>query len=202
MLPRDFELMRLGGCKSVNIGIESGSESVRNHMRKGFSDKDLHYTAENLIEQKINQVWNIMVGYPTESDSDWNKTLELIKHYHQYRDLVKINPIGIFQLLDNTPMTTSDMLSDLAIHNSTTQGYSGFNWISQHNSQNTLTRRVARWHELLDLITQSDMLGTTTKVVESRTEIINNQLHYYKNASNKTFIPIQQESFQAPATMG
>jgi hypothetical protein len=202
MLPRDFELMRLGGCKSVNIGIESGSESVRNHMRKGFSDKDLHYTAENLIEQKINQVWNIMVGYPTESDSDWNKTLELIKHYHQYRDLVKINPIGIFQLLNNTPITTSDMLSDLAIHNSTTQGYSGFNWISQHNSQNTLTRRVARWHELLDLITQSDMLGTTTTVVESRTEIINNQLHYYKNASSKTFIPIQQESFQAPATMG
>ena len=36
MPPEDFDAMKASGCGTVWIGIESGSERVRNHMKKGY----------------------------------------------------------------------------------------------------------------------------------------------------------------------
>ena len=40
MPDRDYDLMRTAGCKLVQIGVESGSERVREHMRKKFTNDD------------------------------------------------------------------------------------------------------------------------------------------------------------------
>ena len=108
MPPRDFVLMAQGGCTKVSIGIESGSQEVRNHMKKGFSDEDLHYTTEQLLINNIHQSWNIIVGYPTETDADWQLTIDLIKYYKKHHQLIKIFPVGVFQILSNTPISSSD----------------------------------------------------------------------------------------------
>ena len=34
--PEDYDLMKQAGCKHVIVGVESGSENVRNHMGKKF----------------------------------------------------------------------------------------------------------------------------------------------------------------------
>lgn len=198
MPPRDFELMRLGGCWMVNIGIESGSRQVREHMKKGFSNADIDYTAHQLMQHGIQQWWNIFVGYPTETEQDWQATLDLIKRYAQYRDVVKINPVGIFQLLRGTPITEVDSLTELAIVQHETNGYSEFNWVSASNCTNDLACRRRRWYELLDLIQANDMLAYSQQRLNLKNQVIEQQFKYYESQSNRPRIEIRQQSFQEP----
>jgi len=200
MPPADFALMKSGGCRSVNIGIESGSELVRNHMKKGFSDVDLHYTAEQLLENDILQLWNIIVGYPTETDEEWSKTLQLIEYYRCYHEKIKIIPVGVFQLLSNTPITEHSMLESLGIEVEPINGYSEYNWTSQNNQSNTFRSRYDRWIQLVDMIKSYGMMGGSDSRIEQKTRIIQSQLeHYETKKSNKIIFPIQQQSFQAPS---
>jgi radical SAM superfamily enzyme YgiQ (UPF0313 family) len=200
MPPSDFALMKSGGCWSVNIGIESGSETVRTHMKKGFSDIDLHYTAEQLLNNDIAQFWNLIVGYPTETDADWDKTIQLIEQYKNHNKQIKIIPIGVFQMLSDTPITQHNMLDELQVEITPISGYSEYNWVSHLNKSNTFRSRVDRWIELVDLLKKYNMLGSSADRIDQKTRIIQSQLDYYETTkSSKTIFPIQQQSFQAPS---
>ena len=48
--------MKQAGAHTISIGMESGSERVRNHMKKKFSDDDIDYTVTNLAKNNMN--WN------------------------------------------------------------------------------------------------------------------------------------------------
>ena len=198
MPPSDFELMKAGGCKYVSIGIESGSESVRNHMKKEFSSDDLDYTAQQLIEKEILQSWNIIVGYPTETDDDWQQTLDLIHRYRRYSELVKIQPIGVFQMLQDTPITTKESLNELNIELHNTHGYSEYNWISGLNPTNDLPTRVRRWHELVDLCEKYNMLYLSPVRIKQRTLILQQQLDFYEKKSTYPVFQLREQSFQEP----
>lgn len=202
MPPLDFALMKSGGCHSVNIGIESGSESVRNHMKKGFSDSDLHYTTHQLLENNILQFWNIIAGYPTETEQEWLKTIELIEYYKYHHEKIKIIPIGVFQMLSNTPITEHSMLESLGIEITPIGGYSEYNWTSHNNPSNTFKTRVNRWNILIDVLQSYNMLGISPARIAQKTNLIQSQLKYYESAqSGKTVFPIQQQSFQAPSNI-
>ena len=196
MPPSDFSLMKLGGCSSVSIGIESGSESVRNHMDKQFSDKDLDYTVEQLLIHGIEQRWNIMVGYPTETDNDWKKTLHLIKKYSVHKNLIKIIPVGVFQLLQNNPITKNEMLESLEIDYHQQDGFNEYNWSSGTNPTNNLKRRAERWFELIDMITDLEML-TPNHRIHQKNMVLKKQLEFYES-SDRSIFPIRQQSFQDP----
>jgi radical SAM superfamily enzyme YgiQ (UPF0313 family) len=202
MPPDDFVLMKSAGCASINIGIESGSESVRNHMKKGFSDSDLEYTADQLLKNNITQYWNIIVGYPTETDEDWLKTINLIEQYKDYNKKIKIIPVGIFQLLSDTPITSHSMLEELDIEINPISGYSEYNWISHYNTSNTFKSRVDRWNSLVNMLKLYNMMGSPPARIEQKTRIIQSQLEYYESPqSNKIVFPIQQQSFQGPSNI-
>ena len=181
MPEKDFVMMKAAGCEMVNIGMESGSESVRDHMRKKFSDADVHYTAEQLVKNKILQLWNIIVGYPTETDDDWQKTIDLIKMYSKHSNLIKVLPVGVFQMLDGTPMTEESMLHDLSIDRNTTSGYNQFNWVSSLNKGNNLKKRVHRWLELVDLLVELDMLAYHPDRLKQKKLVMLRQLEYYES---------------------
>lgn len=76
MPPKLFQLLSDAGCRYVSIGVESGSERVRAHMRKGFSNEDLFYTLEQLNEVGIAVNLLMMIGYITESEEDFEQTLK------------------------------------------------------------------------------------------------------------------------------
>ena len=199
MPPNDFALMARGGCTRVSIGIESGSQAVRDHMKKGFSDEDLHYTAEQLLRNGISQSWNIIVGYPTETDDDWHLTIDLIKRYKKYHQSIKIYPVGVFQLLGNTPITTDDALEHLAIENLSANGYKEYNWVSANNPKNTLRHRANQWQQLVALIKDQDMVGISAARLDEKTHVLLKQLEYYESKSNRPIFKIHQQSFQEPA---
>jgi radical SAM superfamily enzyme YgiQ (UPF0313 family) len=196
MPEKDFELMKKGGCRLVGIGIESGSESVRNHMKKNFSNNDIDYTAEQCLKHNIKQIWNIIVGYPTETDDDWQQTLALVRKYQSQKDLIKIAPVGVFQLLQHTPITQKNSLESLEIEMHVVNGYSEYNWVSGLNPKNNLRQRVQRWFDLIELLESVDMLATNSRVKE-KSIIIKQQLEFYES-SDKTVFPILSNSQQNP----
>jgi len=52
---------------------------VRKHMQKGFTDRDMWHTFDQCKKNDIRLSLMMLVGYPTETRSDFEKTLQFIK---------------------------------------------------------------------------------------------------------------------------
>lgn len=175
-----FEAMSLAGCHAVNIGMESGSEHVRMHMGKGSSQDDIYYTTEMLSKYNIAQSWNIIAGYPTETDEDWALTMTLIKHWMKKTNgLLTIFPIDTFLLLDNTPMAEKEKLDALKIERNTIKGYSTFAWTTQINPTNTYDVRASRFIELCNWLIEYD--NKKYHYLKNKIELVLKRLDWYQN---------------------
>ena len=78
---RDWINLKNSGVRSLYIGIESGSESVRDHMKKKFSNADIDHAMTQIQLHNIRCTWLLIIGYPTETEEDFNQTLELLRRY-------------------------------------------------------------------------------------------------------------------------
>lgn len=105
MPPEDFDTMKKAGAGTMLIGIESGSPSVRDHMRKGFTDEDLQYTMEQLNRVKIKTRMLMIVGYPTETQEDFQQTLDMFTRYKPYLDNGIIEEVNLGLTLNLLPAT-------------------------------------------------------------------------------------------------
>jgi len=193
MPERYFKSMYEAGCTNVSIGIESGSESVRNHMGKGSTDQDITYTTSMLIEYGIEQNWNIIAGYPTETDQDWQRTMDLIQYWHpRSNGLLKIDPIGTFLILQNTPLVNTSMYQDLGLNTVNIEGYSEFAWASKYNPTNTFDIRAARFIELCELVKSLDITSENRDHLDQKIWLVKTELEWYKNNSAKKIFSISQ----------
>jgi len=107
MPPEDFVKMAESGAGTMLIGVESGSPSVRDHMKKGYSDDDLHYSLGELFKNNIKVRFLMIIGYPTETQDDFKQTLDFFDRYAEYgrNGLVEEINLGLtLNLLPNTPL--------------------------------------------------------------------------------------------------
>ncbi len=74
-----------GGCASVTIGAESGSEQVLDYMTKDSGPEAYYMAAKNLKKYNIQGNFSWILGYPGETLKDVYTTLNVIK------DLEEIN---------------------------------------------------------------------------------------------------------------
>lgn len=77
----DYDLMWKAGMRWASIGIESASENVRNHMRKGYSNEDMYFSIDKLIEKGIQITAMFIVGYPTETLEDFEENIKFLEYY-------------------------------------------------------------------------------------------------------------------------
>lgn len=182
MPERYYQSMARAGCYSVNVGIESGSEQVRMHMGKGSMQDDIYYATEMLTKYNIRQKWNIIAGYPTETDDDWNQTMNLIRYWlPRTDDLLTIDPIGTFLILEGTPMTLGNKYDDLEIKQHVVNGYASFAWTSIVNPNNTFDVRYNRFLELCTYLI--DQNKQRYSYLESKLSNLEKQLTWYQNES-------------------
>jgi radical SAM superfamily enzyme YgiQ (UPF0313 family) len=107
MPPEDFKKMAESGAGTLLIGVESGSPSVRQHMQKGYSDEDLHYSLGEIFKNNIKVRFLMIIGYPTETEQDFQQTLDFFDRYAEYgrNGLVEEVNLGLtLNLLPNTPL--------------------------------------------------------------------------------------------------
>lgn len=77
----DYKLMKRAGMLWASIGIESASENVRNHMDKQFSNEDMYFSIDQLIKNNIQCTLMFIVGYPTETEEDFQDNIRFLKYY-------------------------------------------------------------------------------------------------------------------------
>ena len=107
MPPEDFKRMAESGAGTLLIGVESGSPSVRKHMQKGYTDEELHYSLEQIFKNNIKVRFLMIIGYPTETQQDFQQTLDFFDRYAEYgkKGLVEEVNLGLtLNLLPNTPL--------------------------------------------------------------------------------------------------
>ena len=95
-----LEKMKKAGCDEFQIGVESGSDVVLRKMRKPYTSKSAELLIRKAKKSGLKTEIFIMIGFPGETELEFNKTLEFIKRNRDYIDLVK--SINILHLIAGT----------------------------------------------------------------------------------------------------
>lgn len=81
----ELKRCRAAGCEYLIVGAESASNRVLDLMRKGFTIEDIEQFAVNCRKAGIRVVMNWIVGFPGESEDDFNQTAVFLR---KHADLV------------------------------------------------------------------------------------------------------------------
>lgn len=168
-----YILMKEAGCFFVSIGVESGSERVRDDMKKMFSDEDMDFTFKMCAKHGIEMAWLLMVGYPTETEEEFQRTLDMLEKYKWISDQKLIRSVALGPTLD--------IVSGSPLYNK--QKELGITWDKYNNwifKENTREVRIQRWLRLKEKCIE---LGYP--IVEKATEHLLKELEKYTNEKIK-----------------
>lgn len=136
-----YKILGKSGAHSLQVGIEAGSDKVRYHMNKKFTNDDFYYTLDQFKKNKITCVVLMIVGYVTETEEDFNQTLDLIKkcgeEYHETINYISFSET--LSILPGTPLYNDAKKIGLVID----EKYEN-NWINYNNPTLTIQERIKR----------------------------------------------------------
>ena len=150
--PQAYRVAAQSGLKYLIVGVESGSEKVRWEMNKKFYDKDLMYTLNVCHKYRIDIIPLIIVGYPTETEEDFQKTLDLLETFKLYN----INCISPF----NTSIMALGPNMEITIN---PEKYkiknikNNWNWDSEYHTLDDRINRLRRYAEKAQQLGLSDL---------------------------------------------
>jgi radical SAM superfamily enzyme YgiQ (UPF0313 family) len=142
-----YKLMAKAGVQMLHVGIESGSTAVRDHMQKKFSNEDIDYHMAMCERYKIKNYFLMMAGYLTETEQDFEMTLDMMRRYQKYiinETVFGMNFVDAMIILPNTPAW--NMTGELQIHfENREDGYDrSWSWVSGKNPSLTFKERLRR----------------------------------------------------------
>jgi len=138
MTENDWKMTRESGGKDLAIGVETGSDKVRNDMNKKFTNNDLDYCVEMAFKYDIKIFFLLITGYPTETQEDFNQTLEMFSRYEKFKQVIEPVLGTTAAILPRTP------LQDFAEKNNFVFGSSENEWWWDQNPDLTLKERLKR----------------------------------------------------------
>lgn len=153
MTIKDYDMAAQAGLNGVAMGIESLSESVRDHMKKGFSDQDLDFTLEQMHRCDMNCYFLMIVGYPTETLADHQQNMARFAQYQHYAldgTIYGVNLGSTASIDEGTPL--HDMAHDLGLHARNGQDALGYDWVSLSNPDLDFRERIRRRIELQETL--------------------------------------------------
>ena len=185
MTEKDWKLTKESGANSLALGIESGSESVRNHMRKQFSDKDLDEFVEQAHLQNISLTFLMIIGYPTEKEEDFLQTLKMFKRYQKYQKVISDVSLGTtLGVLPGTPLA-DEMQAEMSLNK-------GENfWLYKKNPtldfRERIKRRIIAGEEL-------SKMGYCISGNDGNFKLLHYLWNIYKNKQTQNVIDINTSS--------
>ncbi|MDD3453648.1 MAG: radical SAM protein [Bacilli bacterium] len=102
------KLLYKSGCREISFGIESYNTKILKKMNKGISLKEVKKVIKNFYESGISVSATFMIGYPTESIFNINKTLKFIKKY-KYLDTFGLS---VFSYMRNSKLVNSSNIDE------------------------------------------------------------------------------------------
>lgn len=116
----DFKLMAESGFYRLKIGVESGSKEVRTHIGKTETDEEIMYTFDMCKKYGLKVNLLIIVGYPTETKEDFEKTMDMLQMIKDngYADVVDRAVVN--ELYISTDTGLSKQIEELEIKDADT----------------------------------------------------------------------------------
>ena len=137
MTEKDWTLTRESGARTLLLGVESGSEAVRDHMKKQFSNQDLDEFVEQAYINRVKLEFMMIVGYPTETLKDWQDTIDMFDRYKKYKSVIHTIGLGsTLSVLAGTPLAEEN--PELRLNES-----ENF-WTHEGNKDLTFRERIRR----------------------------------------------------------
>ncbi|MGQ9646785.1 MAG: TIGR03960 family B12-binding radical SAM protein [Thermodesulfobacteriota bacterium] len=79
------ECLKEGDIHSVSIAPEAGTERLRKLLRKGYSEEEILYAVDQLVERGVLQIkCYFLIGLPSETDEDVKAILDLAKQIRHH----------------------------------------------------------------------------------------------------------------------
>jgi len=179
MNEEDWRLTKESGATCLFLGIESGSESVRNHMQKKFSDDDMDKFMEQAFKNRVKCLFLIIVGYLNETHKDFLQTLKMFKRYTKYQEIM--DPVACGTTLGILPGTGvwTDHMDDISLN-----GGENF-WTYKYNPgldfRERIKRRIIMEEELLKM-------GYEISGSERNFKFLHFLWNVYKNSKQQTMV--------------
>ena len=106
MTAEDWRLSASAGLVKVAIGIESLSESIRDHMQKKFSNDDIRFGLKYMQKYNIAGIFLMIVGYVTDTEETVQETLDMFTELRPYaNNAIEAVAIGTtLAILPDTPL--------------------------------------------------------------------------------------------------
>lgn len=185
----DYELASRAGMNGVAMGVESLSESVRDHMKKGFTDADLDFTLKQMHRNNMNCYFLMIVGYPTETEQDFEDGLAKFREYKKYAldgTIYGVNLGTTASIDEGTPLY--NQVEELGIHVPDSQSGVGFNWTILSNPTLTFVERIRR-----RIVLQEELMNMGYKIWNGDSQLLKLKEAYEKirHGNYKTKIRLQ-----------
>lgn len=139
------------GGTMLEIGVETGSDILRETMGKNFTNEDLDYSLNYMAEFGIKCTLLLFVGYPTETLDDFNQTLAMLDRYKSLagNTIVAIQGGYNMHIQPGSPVyTASKQNTSIVLSNY------GSIWYNKDNPTLTYEERARRRVELSDVAQQ------------------------------------------------
>jgi radical SAM superfamily enzyme YgiQ (UPF0313 family) len=182
----DYLEMSLAGVETLVVGIESFSNSVRDHMRKKFDNEAIDYHLLLCSKYGIKNVFLLLTGYVTETLEDHKENLRYLKKYQVYALSNIISNLGFnvggLVITPDSGIPLNNMETDLGIiyHNVDKNLQ---DWTCLTNPTLTIKERYRRGAEILLYATQ---LGYKVMYMNAT---LDNLERFYKFGKSKEFNP-------------
>ena len=139
-----YNLLSSAGFKILEIGIESGSEAVRWHMGKKFSNIDVDVLLERLHNSNMKAVLLLIVGYPTETKDDFQQTMDMLTKYQPYVENGTIVEACLGGTQHIEPNSQLGRDPDIVKGVDANGDIDYYNWIYTKNPELTFKERIRR----------------------------------------------------------
>jgi hypothetical protein len=170
-----YDLLKASGGEGLTIGIESGSDAVREHMKKKFTTQDVDAELEQFDRRGIVCVLLFFSCYPTETWQNFLDTVDMFIRYQKY-----CASGTVYKLTLGTPYTHHqqtplwNMQEDIGL---TTAAGSDILWLLKDNPELTFYERIRRRLILQEVATclRLPMSRNTAELNQLKDSLI---LHY------------------------
>lgn len=140
-----LENVKESGCNILNYGVESGSNKVLKDMKKRINAQGMERAIRQIYEAGIPARGNFMFGFPTETEEDFEQTLQFLERNGRY--MKEIYPSRTFCALESFSYLDNHK-EEFGISLPHTGGENLF-WESQEGNNNYLVR-LKRYEEFCE----------------------------------------------------
>jgi radical SAM superfamily enzyme YgiQ (UPF0313 family) len=137
-----YDRLKASGAEGLTIGVESGSDAVRAHMKKQFTTADVDHELEQFDRRSIVCVLLFFSCYPTETWQDFLDTVKMFVRYQKYCASGTIYKITLGTPYTHHPQTPLwNMQDEIGLRS---QPGSDILWLLTDNPMLTYRERIRR----------------------------------------------------------